>query len=103
MKSSIAERPEAPGRNKTTPAWVSTGCWTRLAIPLSSVNRMRPFLVEDRVGVPGQMQIRNKIDRQGFVVLEFHRTWKGINVPHAPIRQHKQVLPRCFQAAEQDS
>jgi hypothetical protein len=78
------------------------GSYWQFDAPLSSVNNMRPsrsaaattwflirtprigrsrqVLVQDCVGVvPGQMQIRNEIDRQVFINLEFHLTCKGIS------------------------
>jgi hypothetical protein len=92
MKSSTTERPDAPGRNKTTPACV----FNRIGYPFverqqdatfskrgghnDQIGRSRQVLIEDCVGVvPGQMQLRNKIDRQVFIDLELHRTCKGIS------------------------
>ncbi len=95
-ESNTAERPDAPGRNKTTPAWVFAGWLDQTGYSFverqqdasfpkrrghdDRIGRSRQVLVEDCVGVvAGLMQIRDEIDGKVLIDLEFHRACKGIS------------------------
>ena len=113
MKSSTAERPDAPGRNKTTRRVRSrvpdqarpSPCRASALRPSRSAaatmtGRSRQVLVEDRVGVlPSPTQVRDEVDRQVLIDLEFHRACSGFgSALRALIRQH---TPGCVDVQPQ--